>query len=65
MYSVLPASTVSSCTSTPLCSTVMRAGDTSPPPCEKRGALDLLWAFVAALVANQATFHISPQVAAK
>jgi len=34
-------------------------------PCEKRGALDLLWAFVAALVANQATFHISPQVAQK
>ncbi|KAG0737638.1 hypothetical protein G6F24_017873 [Rhizopus arrhizus] len=27
-----------SCTSTPLCSTVMRAGDTSPPPAEKRGA---------------------------
>ncbi len=42
MYSVLPDSTVSSCTSTPLCSTVMRAGDVSPPPGEKRGAFQMM-----------------------
>jgi hypothetical protein len=34
--------TVSSCTSTPLCSTVMRAGASSPPPSEKRGAFQMM-----------------------
>lgn len=34
-------------------------------PCEKRTALDLVWAFVAALIANQSAFLISPKADAK
>lgn len=33
--------------------------------CSKASAIDLLWAFVAALIANQAAFLISPKVAEK
>lgn len=33
--------------------------------CEQRGAMEIAWAFVAALVANQATYQLSPASSAK